>query len=278
MITILDLDEIKRNPYISSSFTPPQYPHKHDFFEISFCVTGQSVNVINGTPIPFQNGMCVILRPTDIHAVTGYDRKNYEHIDLYATEKHFTDLCNCFHQDLLHKLLTQKEAISFSLSNDSFSFLFNQCLLLKEMISNNSDCFEVLYNSIISTILSEWIKHTTYMQTPKPDWLKDLLPKFNNINFLQKNITQIAQETGYSLPYFSTQFKKYMGVSAIEYLTKKRVNFSKDLLAKNPNLRILEISGMLGFENPSTFSKHFLQEFKISPKEYQKQFRNVMTY
>ena len=104
-----------------------------------------------------------------------------------------------------------------------------------------------------------------------PTWLTELLPKFNNINFAQKNITQIAQETGFSLPYFSTQFKKHVGISAIEYLIKKRVHLSKKLLIGDDRLRILDISGMLGFENPSTFSKHFQQEFKMSPKEYRKQ-------
>ena len=104
-----------------------------------------------------------------------------------------------------------------------------------------------------------------------PTWLTELLPKFNNINFVQKNITQIAQETGFSLPYFSTQFKKHVGMSAIDYLIKKRVHLSKKLLIGDDRLRILDISGMLGFENPSTFSKHFLQEFKMTPKEYRKQ-------
>ena len=67
-----------------------------------------------------------------------------------------------------------------------------------------------------------------------------------------------------------------MGISAMTYLTKKRAHLSKDLLT-NPHLRILDISGMLGFENPSTFSKHFMQEFKITPKEYRKQMKNFPT-
>ena len=136
------------------------------------------------------------------------------------------------------------------------------------MIASGNEYAKVLHSSILSTILSEWVKHATYARTYKPEWLKQLLPKFNDVSFLQKNITQIACETGFSLPYFSSQFKKYMGVSAIEYLTKRRVHFSKDLLTQGNQLRILDISGMLGFENPSTFSKHFLQEFKITPREY----------
>ena len=274
MPVILPLKEIERTPYISSSFTPPQYPHAHDFFEICFCVTGKSVNTINGIPFPFQNGTCVILRPSDVHSLTEYDQRIYEHVDLYATRENFKNLCNTCHPNLYDEIMATEEPICFSLSNELFSFLFNQSLLLKEMIVNDNKFFQTLYVSMISVILSEWVKNKVYLKTFMPAWLNELLPKFNNINFVQKNITQIAAETGFSLPYFSTQFKKYVGISAMEYLTKKRVHLSKDLLANNMRLRILDISGMLGFENPSTFSKHFMQEFKLTPKEYRKQSQN----
>lgn len=271
MAVVLSLDEIKRTPYISSSFTPPQYPHSHDFFEISFCISGRSVNIVNNLPVSFQNGTCIILRPTDVHAVTEYRGKQYEHIDLYITKERFAELCNCFHPQLLARILDEKEPLAFSFSGETFSFLFNQCLLLKDMLANKNEFFEPLYFSLISTILAEWVKYSASVHVFKPVWLTELLPKFNDVTFLQKNVTQIAQETGFSLPYFSSQFKKHMGISAIDYLTKKRVDFSKELLSGNPHLRILDISGMLGFENPSTFSKHFLQEFNITPKEYRKQ-------
>lgn len=268
MPTVFGLDVIKNNPYLTFSFTPPRYPHSHDFFEISFCATGHSVNTINGTPIDFQNGTCVILRPQDTHALTDYDPAVYKHIDLYATKQQFNDICNCCHKDLFNRILNEKNPIYFSLSNESFSFLFNQVLMLKEMIDMNNNYFELMHVSIILTILSEWIKSIHYTQRHKPNWLKNLLPKFNDIVFLQKNITQIAREAGFSLPYFSTQFKKYMGISANKYLTKKRLHLSKDLLANNLELKILNIANMLGFENPSTFSRHFLQEFKITPSEF----------
>ena len=273
MHIILDENEIKRTPYISSSFTPPRHLHSHSFFELSFCVSGHSVNVINDVPVSFQNGTCVILRPGDVHAVKDYDEKVYEHIDLYVTKPLFKQLCECCHKGLYEAILEEESTLAFNLSNELFSFLFNQSLLLKELLANKEEFFQPLYISRVTSILSEWLRHKTYLQAYKPDWLKALLPKFNDVNFIQKNITQIAQETGFSLPYFSTLFKKYMGVSAIAYLNKKRVYLSKDLMA-NPMLRILDISGMLGFENPSTFSKHFIQEFKISPKEYRKQIRH----
>ena len=270
MHTVLGLKSIELNPYISSSFTPPQYTHSHEFFEISFCVKGSSVNTINQIPFPFQNGACVILRPGDTHSLTEYDPKIYEHADVYCVPEQFKRLCDAINVNLYDEILTFETPLFFTLPNDIFSFLFNQSLILKEMVTNNSNFFETVYASMITTILSQWIRARDSQKSFVPQWLTELLPKFNNVNFVQKNVTQISREIGFSLPYFSTQFKKHMGISAIEYLTKKRVYLAKDLLAKDSSLRILDISGMLDFENPSTFSKHFIQEFNLTPKEYRK--------
>ena len=274
MSVVLGLKSIENTPYISSSFTPPRHQHSHLFFELSFCVTGHAVNTINDIPFSFQNGTCVILRLGDVHSLTEYDPRVYEHVDLYAEKEKFKAICDACCTGLYEEIVDTDEPICFSLSNGLFTYLLNQSLILKDMIANGNPLLETLHASMITAILSEYIKNKAYMQTFTPLWLSELLPKFNDINFIQKNITQIANETGFSLPYFSTQFKKYMGMTAIEYLTKKRVHLSKDLLAKDSHLRILDISGMLGFENPSTFSKHFMQEFKMTPKEYRKQTQN----
>ena len=272
MVKVLGLDEIKRTPYIQSSFPPPQYLHSHDFVEISFCVTGRSINTINGNAIPFQNGSCVIIRPNDVHSVTEYNEKTYEHVDIYITKEKFKNLCDSCADGLYQEIMDETSPLYLTFNNETFSFIFNRSLMLKEMLINQTELFEAVHSSMVTLILAEWINYKANMQVYKPEWLKSLLPKFNNVNFVQKNITQIAQETGFSLPYFSTQFKKYMGVSAIEYLTKKRVDLSKKLLMSDTGLRILDISGMLGFENPSTFSKHFLQEYKITPKQFRMEY------
>ena len=54
MHVILDENSIKHTPYISSSYTPPRHLHSHSFFELSFCVSGHSTNIINGFPVSFQ--------------------------------------------------------------------------------------------------------------------------------------------------------------------------------------------------------------------------------
>lgn len=129
--------------------------------------------------------------------------------------------------------------------------------------------FTAIHTAIVTAILNQWLETRIFSKQVYPKWLSDLLPNFNSADFLSKTITEISDEIGYSLPYFSSEFKKYMGISAVKYLIKKRCAFAKQLLIEN-SMKIIDISLLLGFANPSTFSKHFHEEYGITPREYKK--------
>lgn len=275
MLKVLGAKQIEKNPYMTSSFTPPEYPHTHEFFEIAFCVKGEAVNVVNDLPLPFKKGVCVILRPGDVHAVQNYDPLKYEHIDIYSFEEAFKSICYSGSPILYEKIMNETQPITFSLPDYVFEYVYNSVLTLKEMFLNNSPFLSTIHTNIINAILSEYVKNSTFNEKHLPSWLNDLLHKFNQIDFLANNISTLANSVGYSLPYFSKSFKKYMGMSAIKYLIHKRIDVSKELLVSNPNLSIMNIANLLGFENPSTYSKHFLTLNKMTPREYRQKINGI---
>ena len=67
--------------------------------------------------------------------------------------------------------------------------------------------------------------------------------------------------------YFSSIFKKEVGVSFSNYLNKIRIEQSK-LLLKNTDSSIVEIALEVGFEDQSYFSKVFKNLTKMTPKQY----------
>jgi len=78
---------------------------------------------------------------------------------------------------------------------------------------------------------------------------------------------EIARELGFSPNYFSSLFKKHLGVSLVSYCNKLRVEKARQLLLQ-PNARIKEISNMLGFSDPYYFSVVFKKYTKLSPEQY----------
>ena len=80
-------------------------------------------------------------------------------------------------------------------------------------------------------------------------------------------IDNLVSITNLSRSIFFTEFKNYTGMSAIEYLTIRRIEKAMYLL-KNTSKSISFISEECGFTNLSNFNRLFKKITKITPKEY----------
>ncbi len=80
-------------------------------------------------------------------------------------------------------------------------------------------------------------------------------------------IDNLISITNLSRSLFSTEFKNYTGMSAIEYLTIRRIEKAMYLL-KNTSMSVSSISEECGFTNLSNFNRLFKKITKITPKEY----------
>lgn len=269
----MDQSDIWRNHYIHTCFAPPTFIHSHNFFELSFCVHGNSINVINGEHLPFKQGACAILRPGDKHFFVNTANESakihYEHKDIYIHPDKFREVCDSLHPDLYAKIAESQSPLFFHLSDAAFNLLYQSSFLLETAIASENKYFSVIHVSLVSLILSQWIENSVVINPSFPRWLTDLIPLFNNITILSKNITEISAIAGYSLPYFSSEFKKYMGMSPIKFLIKKRLEFSTTLLIEG-KLSITDIAEILGFSNSSCYSKHFFNEYGTTPSSYRK--------
>lgn len=94
--------------------------------------------------------------------------------------------------------------------------------------------------------------------------------KYIEIHYMEDlSLKTVADEVYLNPWYFSTQFKKYTGLSFSEYLNQVRVRIAKELL-KQKDLKIYQVAEMVGFQDAAYFSTVFKSMENITPKEYQK--------
>lgn len=74
---------------------------------------------------------------------------------------------------------------------------------------------------------------------------------------------------------FSHMFKKTIGCNPSEYIREKRLELAKVYLR---NESVTEVAYNLGYENISYFIKLFKNKYKMTPKQYQKQYLNKIQY
>lgn len=89
-------------------------------------------------------------------------------------------------------------------------------------------------------------------------------------NFSQNlNMAVVSNHISMNYSLFSYEFKQFTGMNFVNYLKTIRINEAKRLL-KDTELKIVEISQMVGYENEKNFMKSFRSLCGISPSEYRK--------
>lgn len=163
---------------------------------------------------------------------------------------------------------------------------------LKEMVSPHRDLLvqqlslafldEADKKETASRLFSESIAHTLMFHLIKNYSTADVLEKtfsgglsgnklrrvtdFINDNLEQDlTLSEIAAIADLSHFHFARAFRKTMGVTPQQYITNRRIEKAKELLAKS-NLPIVEIGFQTGFKNQSHFTTLFRKFTSLTPK------------
>ena len=83
------------------------------------------------------------------------------------------------------------------------------------------------------------------------------------------NMAVVSNQVSMNYSLFSYVFKQYTGKNFVNYLKGLRVDEAKKLLAET-DLRVVEISRRVGYENEKHFMKVFRNLCGVSPSEYRK--------
>ncbi|HZH58728.1 MAG TPA: AraC family transcriptional regulator [Metabacillus sp.] len=99
------------------------------------------------------------------------------------------------------------------------------------------------------------------------------------VNHYKNTITlsELSQIAGLSVSHYSRLFKKYIGLSPIEYLTHLRMKRAKELLVLS-DVKVKEVSQNVGYEDELYFSRTFKRIVGVSPSQFcedQKNLRSI---
>ena len=113
--------------------------------------------------------------------------------------------------------------------------------------------------------------HTSSFLQGNRRWWKNPLPSVTQPGYIATILMYIDQNLSNELNiellsgiihvnryYFSTFFKKYVGETPIQYITRKRIAMAIQLL-QTTNLGVLEIANQCGFKNAANFNRIFKQ-------------------
>ncbi len=85
----------------------------------------------------------------------------------------------------------------------------------------------------------------------------------------QENIAleTVAAHVGLNASYFSSSFKKNVGLSFRDYVNSVRIEEAKTLM-RNTDYSLANIAVAVGFDNQSYFTRVFKKQTGVSPSQY----------
>ncbi|MNI01443.1 HTH-type transcriptional activator RhaS [compost metagenome] len=264
---------------IHAFLTEPYALHWHEFYELTFIVSGQGVNTVNGISYALKPGDLFLLTPADFHTISPEAGTTLELYNLIFSQHMLSD-------DMV-KLLFSQEIGRYAHFHkkelyEGILFRFKSLVYEKDVLASGRD---IAVQSELHRLLIEWHRHRCIYTAKEDTWevsaKPSLIPHYHpgihkSLIYIQHHFRQpiplekAAQQAHLSTNYFSELFSKTTGVSFQHYLQQLRLQFAHALL-RTSSLSVTEISYISGFNTLTHFERVFRLNYGTTPREAQKQ-------
>jgi AraC-like DNA-binding protein len=240
--------------------------HWHEHLEIIYIV-GQSISIIIGNENrTLKKGDVVIINPMEVHSTMSNGGSEFLLIQIPYDflVKYIPKISNL----RMHCENTCQD-VKDTLDNIVAAYSGNEW---NKTLKIQSEVFRLLY--ILSKSYSTELNSSEIPKTEKYTERLSQILQYINENYA-KHITldDVASHAALATTYFAKFFKKYMGITFMEYLALFRLDkIYQDM--KNTDYSISELCEKNGFNNYKLFVRLFKERFGVSPKTKLKEMRS----
>lgn len=255
--------------------------HWHEEVELIYVEEGELLFRIDMNTIKATTGECIFINSQQLHSIKAIDNAPTLHhaivFDLNILGSSIYDYCQSRYIDPIIK-----GALRFPLVISENSTVGEKTIQeVYEMIDvyrNKYIGWELSIKASLLKVISHlahadlFIKKDTLSLTSKDYKVQSIKKVLTYIyeHYPQKiYIEELAKETNMNTQYFCRFFKSITGKTPIDYINHYRIEQAAKIL-QTENMKIMEVSLNVGFENFSYFIKKFKEIKKCSPSEYRK--------
>lgn len=250
--------------------------HTHDYYEFYFFIEGSITMWINEVPHVLKPGDVLLIPPNVPHYATCTDAEiPYRRFVFWLSEDYCSELANvseCYVYLMKQASLHRRHHYHY----DVIGFHALQAKIFRIIEELHSDRFgrEVRIPLCVNELLLHM--NRTVFEADHPKTSKSGQSLYENLmqyieTHLDEDLTldSLAKELYVSKYHIAHVFKKNLGLSIHQFITKKRLEICKNAILSGTN--ISEAYLAYGFKDYSSFFRAFKKEYGISPKEYKEQ-------
>ncbi len=260
-------------------------PHSHSFWEFVFVTKGVAHHHCNGISGDLHAGQLAFIRPTDTHYYTldGVLANSlfpegsgipYEHRDIYvridtlnkaARYAHCTEVVDC--------LLKPDYPVTIDLTGAQRTELETSLNFLELYSEDKKEYFEMLYRSLVCRILGIVVEHLHFNPKQYPVWLNELIQKMHGADLIGGTLDDVIKASNFSHGHLCRLFKKYTGERIIDVFCRIKMQHACRLL-ENPDLTVLDVSSLIGYDSQSNFINQFKKYTALTPSAYRNKLKD----
>ena len=254
--------------------------HTHDFLEIVYVFSGNSLHTVNGMQYAASAGDLLFIDLGCTHSFTCGKRFSYANIILKPEfisrePQGFNNAFSLLQLDDfkdLRQVVDPSNRLVHLSPEESELFEGFIKLVLSEQNANNGGK-ELLLRSVFNALLIFTFRKMALPMKEEGEIGVQLL------DYLKANCTQrlslekISADCHYSPAHFSRLFKKYTGQTFTQYVTSCRLDVACRLLCET-EMSVDEICSESGFTNRTKFFTSFEEKFGCTPLKYRKTIKN----
>lgn len=237
--------------------------HTHHFTELFYVMRGAGSFLVEDEKFDVKQDDLIVVNPNVSHTEVSVPDTPLEYIVLGISGLQFlSEENNELYDYSVHNYYDYKHEILFYLRT------------LVEEVKNEDENYETITQNLLEILILNILRRTKKKIQIKPTKkvTKEcrFIEQYINEHFAEDITLQKLSELTYLNKYYIVHvFKKYKGLSPINYLIERRMEEAKNLL-ETTNYSVSKISDIIGFSSQSYFSQTFKKEMNITPNQYRK--------
>ncbi|OXM16301.1 AraC family transcriptional regulator [Paenibacillus herberti] len=281
--------------YIMKTIQGAVQEHGHNFVELVYVVRGKGVHRFGGIDYEIQTGDVIIINPGETHSYMVQGEERMEIINCLFMPSFISDtllrelgISGSMDYFYVHPFLNTEVRFNHQLNlsgQDAASVLAILESMLRES-GNRSPGYTFIIRLQLVELLILLSRYYTLMQKHRtvasPRRLDREITARRIYGYLERNydkkitLQSLSELFNVSVRQLNRYMSQELGKSVVDVMHDIRIARAKHLLLES-NEKVISIATMVGYEDPSFFSRLFFRHVGCSPSQYRTCLENQLT-
>ena len=253
----------------------PEELHYHDFLELGYCEWGSGLFYVDGEVIPFSGPCCSIIYPGQIHIAQSIgEEKSLWHF-IYVDMKSLFSGANLMMVSGLKAMTSHLYDFPPLIPLEQNAMLYQLCASVMREASELRDDYLTAIRGLVAALLAGHSRYMHPAKTIRRDQDQTLARLGAALTYINQHymeditISQLTAARGSSKSTLQRDMIDFTGMAPLQYIHFLRMNRATVLLMRKTP--VADVAFSVGYNTISSFNRHFLSEFGVSPTQWRKE-------